>query len=59
MIGTIQRQRWNFTLEQIDISVSDALFARYGEQIPVLQHPDGRELYWPFSAGEVHKFVNS
>jgi len=53
------RERGNFTLEKIDISGSDDLFGRYGEQIPVLQHPDGRELYWPFSGDEVIAFVDS
>ena len=59
MIEAIRRQRRNFTLEQIDISASDELFARYGERIPVLRHPDDSELYWPFSASEVLTFLDS
>ncbi len=45
------------SVEDIDISESDALMARYGERIPVLAHPDGRELSWPFSASEVAQFL--
>lgn len=32
-----------------DIALDDALVNRYGERIPVLLLPDGRELNWPFS----------
>jgi hypothetical protein len=44
-------------VQDIDISESDDLMARYGERIPVLRHPDGRELNWPFSAEEVERFL--
>lgn len=44
-------------VEDIDISESDDLMARYGERIPVLRHPDGRELNWPFTAEEVAGFL--
>lgn len=33
----------------VDIALEPALVARYGTRIPVLCHPDGRELTWPFS----------
>ena len=46
-----------FDLEVVDISESDALFARYGVTIPVLQHPDGRELNWPFLAQQLRDFL--
>jgi len=59
MIEAIRAQRNNFTLDEIDISGSDELFRRYGERIPVFQHADGRELYWPFSAAEVSAFLDS
>lgn len=41
----------------VDISESDALFERYGVLIPVLRHPDGRELHWPFSPDELKPFL--
>ncbi len=47
------------TVEEVDISDSDALMARYGERIPVLAHPDGRELNWPFSASDVARFLSA
>ncbi|MDZ7781781.1 MAG: glutaredoxin family protein [Halioglobus sp.] len=40
-------------VELLDVSESDELFARYGLRIPVLRHPDGRELDWPFTAAAV------
>lgn len=33
----------------IDIDADPELGARYGLRIPVLRHPDGRELDWPFA----------
>jgi len=46
-----------FEFETVDISESDALFERYGVLIPVLQHPDGRELNWPFSREQLRLFM--
>jgi hypothetical protein len=48
-----------FDVEKVDISESDALFARYGVTIPVLQHPDYRELNWPFNARQLRDFLAS
>ena len=48
-----------FQLEEVDISESDDLVDRYGVRIPVLQHPDGRELGWPFSSPELRTFLAS
>ena len=45
--------------EEVDISECDDLFERYGESIPVLQHPDQRELNWPFSREQLEKFMLS
>lgn len=36
------------TWRETDIALDDALLDRYGTRIPVLRHPDGRELAWPF-----------
>lgn len=47
----------DFAFEKVDISESDALFERYGVRIPVLQHPDGEELGWPFSAEQLAQFL--
>ena len=48
-----------FDLEEVDISESNALFERYGVRIPVLQHPDERELYWPFEVQQLRDFLAS
>lgn len=49
----------DFTFDVVDISDSDALFERFGLRIPVLLHPDRRELGWPFSSGELRDFLQS
>lgn len=45
--------------KKVDISESDALFERYGLRIPVLLHPAGGELGWPFNAADVRRFTGS
>lgn len=42
-----------------DIAEDDGLFERYGIRIPVLLHPDGRELGWPFDDAELGAFLAS
>jgi len=42
--------------EKYDIAESDELFQRYGVHIPVLMHPNGAELFWPFDADAVKYF---
>jgi len=42
---------------EVDISDSEALFARYGLTIPVLRRADGAELNWPFDADAVQRFL--
>jgi hypothetical protein len=59
MITTQRSANSGFDLEVVDISDSDVLFARYGVTIPVLQHPDGRELNWPFSAPQLCDFLTT
>ena len=44
--------------DKVDISESDELFERYGLTIPVLRHPDGRELGWPFDAERLGAFLD-
>lgn len=44
---------------KVDISESDRLFDQYGLLIPVLKHPDGRELGWPFGPAQLAEFVES
>jgi hypothetical protein len=46
-----------FTFDTVDISESDDLFQRYGLLIPVLRHPDGQELNWPFSQEQLALFL--
>lgn len=42
--------------EKSDIALSDELFERYSLHIPVLQHPAGNELFWPFDAAALQAF---
>ena len=49
----------DFAWKEVDISESDALFERYGLSIPVVKHPDSRELKWPFSADQLQLFLAS
>jgi hypothetical protein len=59
MVCTQQQRAGGFAFTEVDISDSDALFERYGITIPVLQHPDKRELQWPFSAQQLQAFIAS
>ena len=43
--------------ESIFIDDDDALEARYGERVPVLRDPTGRELDWPFDADGVRAWL--
>jgi hypothetical protein len=57
---TSQLATWEGTdFEEVDISESEELFERYGLRIPVLQHPDTRELNWPFTPGQLQAFLAS
>jgi hypothetical protein len=47
----------SLAFEKVDIAESDELFERYGVRIPVLKHPDGSELGWPFSVEELLRFA--
>ncbi len=43
---------------EIDIAQDDALMARYGVRIPVLQRcNDDAELYWPFDGAILARFL--
>ena len=44
-------QAAGMSFQVIDIDADSELGARYGLRIPVLRHPDGRELDWPFPNG--------
>ena len=59
MVLAQQSMAGAFAVEQVDVSDSDALFERYGVRIPVLQHPDDRELSWPFSSVQLRVFLLS
>ena len=43
--------------ESVFTDGDDALEARYGERVPVLRDPAGRELDWPFDARAVRAFL--
>ena len=59
MIGAQMGVAGDLVCEEVDISESDVLFERYGVFIPVLQHPDQRELNWPFSPRQLQQFMLS
>ncbi len=45
-------------VEEVDIASDEALLRRYGLRIPVLRRLDsGRELHWPFAAGQLRTFL--
>jgi hypothetical protein len=50
-------RRQGTLFNKVDISDSDELFQRYGLRIPVLRHPGGAELGWPFSDAELAEFL--
>ncbi len=51
----VQARGWR--LEQISITGDEALTAAYGVRIPVLRAPSGAELGWPFSPGQVRRWL--
>lgn len=53
MLCALSKERPDFQFTKIDISETDELVERYGIVIPVLRHPDGTELGWPFSQCDV------
>ena len=59
MIMAEEPLRDELVIEEVDISESDILMERYGVRIPVLQHPDGRELNWPFTREQLHNLLIS
>lgn len=59
MIETQMGLSGDLACEEVDIVDSDSLFQRYGILIPVLQHPDQRELNWPFSPEQLQEFMLS
>ncbi len=59
MLASQQLSLGGFDVEEVDISESEALSERYGVTIPVLQHPDDRELNWPFSRAQLRAFLVS
>lgn len=58
MLLELRHSSGGIEYEKVDISGSDTLFDRYGVRIPVLGHPDGRELGWPFTSTALQAFVN-
>lgn len=59
LIAVQQLSLRDVDVEVVDITESDTLFERYGVAIPVLQHPDRRELNWPFGAHQLQHFLSS
>lgn len=56
MITALHGTACEVSVVKVDISDSDELMARYGVRIPVLRHPNGRELGWPFSVEQLSAF---
>lgn len=59
MITTHTEANDDLDVMEVDVSDSDTLFERYGVRVPVLQHPDGRELDWPFTEVGLQDFFAS
>ena len=45
-------------LVEIDITSDTALQAQYGNRIPVVVTPDGREKGWPFTAAQIARMLD-
>ena len=56
MIAALRTAGCEISVAKVDISDSDELMLSYGVRIPVLRHPNGRELGWPFSAEQLLAF---
>ena len=49
----------HIALKVIDVADDNALLARYGVRIPVLQRLDNKaELNWPFNAADILEFLS-
>lgn len=56
LLRSLPASAWS--LEEVDISDSEALFERYGLLIPVLRRDDtGAELNWPFDGQDVARLL--
>lgn len=58
LLVALGRENPGMAFEKVDISGSDALIERYGLRIPVLRDAGGRELDWPFTAGQLREFID-
>ena len=47
----------NYT--KCDITISQELFEKYGEVIPIVKRNDGKELAWPFDSQSLRLFLFS
>ena len=59
MVSEALAARAAVACDDVDIADDDGLFERYGLRIPVLIHPAGTELGWPFDAGQLDAFLAS
>ena len=59
MIHEELRRGADCQVECLDISDCDDLFQRYATTIPVLRHPGGSEMNWPFDPGALAQFLRS
>ena len=50
----------SYCIEEVDISTTEALMARYGVRIPVIARGDNqREIDWPFDQTQFMEFLQS
>lgn len=53
----LQRSGVAVEIESVEIADADTLIDQYGIRIPVVKTADGREIGWPFSLDELHRFL--
>ena len=59
MLQALGEQGVTVDYDKVDIAETDELFQRYGLVIPVLQAPQGAELFWPFDTVELRRFIGA
>jgi len=52
------KQQCSLTITHTEIGDDDALVARYGTTIPVIEFADGSQINWPFELNDIIAKVN-
>ncbi len=50
-------QRYEITIELVEIGDDDMLVEEFGVHIPVVELPDKQRLYWPFNLSQLQKKI--